>query len=516
MRRRAVKIISGIVIIILLLIISLFLLVEPWIERKIISAIANIDSDYTIAVDEIDAVFLLPGIEWNGISINSKQKRGIDAKINSIKLKGISLVKFLFKDDLDVTKVIVSGSDIEGKLSFERVKHVISSLNINADEIVFDGLNLTIQDIANNESWVMKDGRLNFYDFELLKRDTFTFRRTGPFDLKAQQLIRVSPDSFYTFKIDNIICSVKENSLQAERFSVLPNYKDYNFTSRHEFQTDCITAEFNHISFVSFSASDYFELNDIIISKVEIDSMDINIFRDRRKKFRHKKKPVLQNILYDYPGKINIDSVHVMNGDVTYTEHGENSKEAGSIRFKKVNADFYHVTNDTVYKKQDAYLEFKSEARLMGAAKITFNLKAKLFDSTNTFFLNGNMSRLDVEQLNPLLERNVFIHAQSGIIDTMYFNLTGDNYSTSGEMVLLYHMLFVKVEAQYAVVPASLMQLLVSSITSRRILDANPMPHEKVRTGVIGFVRDPEKFVFNFYYKSILSGIKSSIDKNQK
>jgi hypothetical protein len=81
-------------------------------------------------------------------------------------------------------------------------------------------------------------------------------------------------------------------------------------------------------------------------------------------------------------------------------------------------------------------------------------------------------------------------------------------------MILLYNILFVKAEGEYAVVPASLFQLLISSITSKKILDANPEPGQKVRTGIIAFERDPERFVFNYYFKSILSGIKSTIAKN--
>jgi hypothetical protein len=515
-RKKFLQVLVGIAILILLFTIFILVFLKPWIEKKIMAAINNIHSDYTITVEGINAVFLPPGVEWNGISIDSKNKSGINAKVQSIKFKGVNLIKFLFNKDVDIKEVVVSGGDIRGKLSFDKVKQIISSLNINADKIIFDRMDLSIRNAANKESWLMKDGAISFYNFELLKKDTLLFRELGPFDLKATQLIRISPDSFYTFKIDKIICSVNKNSLQADKFSVVPNYKDYDFTSRHEFQTDCVTAEFSHITFSDFSLSDYFKSNALVSPLVEINSMEINVFRDRRKKFQHKKKPMLQDILYDYPGKIKIDTVHLRNGDVTYREHGENSKEAGTIRFKKINTSIYHIINDTAYKIKNAFVELKSEAQLMGAAKVIFNLKVKLFDSTNTFLLSGGLSRMDVQQLNPLLERNVFIHAESGNIDTMYFNFTGDNYKSSGNLTLLYDILFVKPEAQHAVVPASLMQLLVSSITSRSILDANPMPGEKMREGVVDFKRDPERFVFNYYFKSVLSGIKSTIAKNEK
>src|SRR4051812_18659025 len=203
MRKKSfVKILSGIIVFILLFTAFILLFVEPWIEKKIQNAISNINSDYVITIEKTDVVFLPPGVAWEGISIKSKSKYGLDAKIQSIKFKGVDLIKFLFKNDLDIRKVVVSESGVKGKFSFEKVKHVISSLNINVDEIFFDKLNVAVGNASNKESWLMKEGAIRFYNFKLLKKDTLLFRKAGPFDLKAEQLIRISPDSFYTFKVD--------------------------------------------------------------------------------------------------------------------------------------------------------------------------------------------------------------------------------------------------------------------------------------------------------------------------
>src|SRR5690349_1522518 len=100
MRRRTLKFLSGVVAVILLLIAFLFLFIEPWMEKKILSAINNIDSDYVITVKGIDVMFFPPGVEWDGVRITSKGKYGMDAEFQSIKFKGVSLMKFIFKNDL--------------------------------------------------------------------------------------------------------------------------------------------------------------------------------------------------------------------------------------------------------------------------------------------------------------------------------------------------------------------------------------------------------------------------------
>ena len=56
----------------------------------------------------------------------------------------------------------------------------------------------------------------------------------------------------------------------------------------------------------------------------------------------------------------------------------------------------------------------------------------------------------------------------------------------------------------------------ISFIANRRVLDSNPIPGEEVREGIIDYERDPERFLFHYCFKSILSGIKSSFLRNPK
>jgi hypothetical protein len=54
----------------------------------------------------------------------------------------------------------------------------------------------------------------------------------------------------------------------------------------------------------------------------------------------------------------------------------------------------------------------------------------------------------------------------------------------------------------------------ISAILNRKILSSNPITGENARPGTIYYRRDPEKFLFNYCAKSILSGMKSSLLKN--
>jgi hypothetical protein len=56
----------------------------------------------------------------------------------------------------------------------------------------------------------------------------------------------------------------------------------------------------------------------------------------------------------------------------------------------------------------------------------------------------------------------------------------------------------------------------VSFLANLKMIDSNPMPGKEVREGVIEYERDPERFLFHYCFRSILSGMESSLMKNPK
>jgi hypothetical protein len=244
--------------------------------------------------------------------------------------------------------------------------------------------------------------------------------------------------------------------------------------------------------------------------------MEMNIFRDKRKEFHHIDKPAFQDILYDFPNTFQIDSIILLSGNVAFTVHGEEANEPGRINFTEINARLYKLTNDTLFRTEKAFLELKANALLMGKGKMTVLLKGRLFDINNTFSLNGTLSGLDVAELNPIIEKNAFIYATSGRIDAMNFRFTANNYKSTGTMTMLYHGLDIAIKNKQTDDTTAFRERFISYIANRRILDSNPSQGKEVREGIINYKRDPERSILHYCFRSILSGITSTLAKNQK
>jgi len=516
------KILIGIAAVVVLLLFVKSMVIEPWIGNKIAAKFNEKNKDYVVEIDKVHLSVFPYAVEMDSITIYSRKDsivdRIVNGQITSIKLIGISPTKALFKKDIEISEVIVSNTNIKGKFPFPENARppIISALNIRIDSIRFDNIEFAIQNTLNPAAYLVKEGVLKVSNMQIKKQDTISASIVKHFDFSAKELLSVSADSLHTFKANGIRCSESSNSLLADSFSILPNYKDYDFTARHKYQTDRIEARLSNIYLHNFSAAGYLTSKKLVSSYVEIGKIEVNAFRDKRKKFHHINKKAFQDMIYDYPGMINIDSIGLLSGNISYTEHAEEANEPGTVTFNEFNAKLYKITNDTVYKTEKGYLKMNAEARLMGKARMTILLKGRLFDKHNAFLLNGTLSGMEIKELNPMLEKNAFIYATSGKIDKMNFSFTADNSKASGKMILLYHGLDIAVKNKRTNETTAIKERVTSIIANIIVIDSNPVPKEAVREGIIDNPRDPERFIFNYCAKSILSGIKSSIIKGPK
>lgn len=522
MKKLLLKVFVGVITLMLLIKLLNVIFFEPWVERMIISELNDENRNYIVEIQRLHILIFKSRLEMEGVSISSKQLNGDDhdfkAEIETVKFEGIKIVKAIFRHDIHIGAVTISNSTIKGKIPFSgrEMPPIVSPLKIGIGRLLIDKLDLELKNDSTAQSFLVKEGVFIAYDLLVEKQDTLNPWTVNLFDLEAKELVSVSSKNIYSYIIKGISYYAASNTIEIDSLFIQPNYKDYDFTSRYKYQTNRIEAIFSKIYVHDFYSHDDFRTMGLISSYIEIGKMDMEVFRDKRKEFRHSIKPVLQDMLYGYPGPIQIDSVGLINGNVTFTVHAEEANDPGSISFNEINAKIYKVTNDTVYKTKPAFLEIKAGALLMGKGKMTISLKGRLFDRDNTFSLKGTLSNMEAKELNPILEKSAFIYATSGKIDEMNFSCTANNTKSTGELIILYDGLDITVKNRKTDDTTAFRERFISFIANRRIFDSNPVGNEKMRVGIIDYERDPERFIFHYCFNSILSGITSSLTIRHK
>jgi hypothetical protein len=515
------KITIGIVVFILLAVLLTKVVVEPFIEKKIQTSINENSGTYLVKIEKVHVSIFRSGVEFENITLHSKTenegKTNLTGEIESVKFKGIHLLKALFRKDIHIREVNIFNSRLTGKVAFQRKTGPakVSPLNISIEKLFFEKFFVDLKDTATAQTYFVKDGVIKVFDINVLKKDTISPKIFGQLDFVAPEFKTVTSDSLYTISVEGLNYSEETNTLTADSFVVHPNYSEYEFTARNQFQTNRIKADFKGIIFRDFSVANYIQSGSIESSYIEIGEMEMQVFKDKRREFRHTEKPSFQDMISNYPASLSIDSIVVLSGSIVYTEHGEKAIEKGSVSFNEVNARIYKITNDTIYKTEKAYFELNANALLMGKGQLFISLKARIFDKQNTFAINGTLAGMEASELNPILEKSASISITSGKLNTMNFGFSANNTKATGNMKLLYEGVKFDIMNRQTGKTTAFKEQLKSLIANIIVIESNPLPGEEARPGIIEYERDPERYIFGYFFRSLLSGIKTTVTKTK-
>lgn len=516
------KVIIGIGILVLIASIILVLFAKPWLETKLQAAIKGIDKNHQISYESATISFLTRSVKLeNAIILSNETNNGsptLSANIATVELKGISVIKALFNKELHANRLNISGCSVYYVITKTDTvqKPTIIPAGISLGAIDANNINMHIRHAASSQSYELKDADLLLSGIRISNNDTLSAHIFTSIDFNVNAVTVVVPDSLYTLNSDTIKYTTSSGKLTVANLDIHPNLGKYEFTSHHDFQTDRIAGEVGHISLLGFSAVRYLESGEISGSYFEIGKLNLDIFRDKRKAFKHTIKPTLHSLLRDFPSRMSIDSFAIQDGDINYEEHAKRADKAGMVSFNNVRALIYNITNDTAEIRKTKYLVIRSEALLMGKAKLKVQLKVDLPDKANSILCNGSLSQMEIRELNNILERNGFISIKSGVVDELSFNFTANENRASGKSTFLYHNLEIAVLNKETKNDDALKEQLLSLIVNQQIMNSNPTQSGGIRKGTIAYARDPEYFVFNYLLKSILSGVKSSLEQPSK
>jgi hypothetical protein len=365
------------------IIFNLFL--GPWLAKKSEAVMNKNNHNIIISIGKVHVSLISSVIEFDSIKIDPRSNNGnelyLKGLIGTVRIKGFNILKFVLNKKINLKSVTISNTNLKGIIPFtkETKSPLIIPGNIAINSLVFDEADLYFSSASNSLSYSIKKGAIKVYDLHLIKNDTLSGEIINQIDFEAKEFRSVTADSMNSSLLRNLRYSSYSKILSADSFCIHPNYTDYEYASMYKFQKDRIETELSNIKAFNINAADFIRSGKISSSYIEIGNLKMNVFRDKRKEFRHINKPTFQDIIYSCPGYLRLDSISILNGNITYKEHAEKANDQGYIEFNKIIARIYNITNDTIYRSNKAFLELRCNAMLMGKSKINILLKSRIF-----------------------------------------------------------------------------------------------------------------------------------------
>jgi hypothetical protein len=335
------------------------------------------------------------------------------------------------------------------------------------------------------------------------------------------------PHDFYTFKIREFKLDLPLGIFDLDTLRIIPHYNKIVFGRNSGRETDRFEGIVPYVNLYGLSLLK--EDTMAITVKKMTTRFILKVFRDKRLPFKNPIKVLPIQALNQLPIGVKIDSLILNKSFASYEEFAEEADSAGRIFFNDIYACLKNIDNTD--RSRSGKTEMNADGVFMGQGNLhvngVFPWNTKLKST-----VKGTLRDMDFKRLNEMLEPQVRIRAESGRLNELSFNFSYDNERSHGNLQMDYKdlkLVTFRNEDQREkiarrknkrkktdefddrddhIMKAPLKTFVLNNFIIKKNMDGS-MPEEK-RTGEIAFERDKRRSVFNYWAKSLFSGIKSA------
>jgi hypothetical protein len=330
--------------------------------------------------------------------------------------------------------------------------------------------------------------------------------------LNAHHLMVNMSDSLNKLTLGRLFISSDKHSILLDSLHLKPRYPKFIFSKKNGVQIDRINLLIpklacRHVNFTAFADSGNFHSG-----YVEIDHVRLQDFHSMIPPPPTPSPKSLYNTsLINLNQKVKFDSIKIKDSYVSYAEYHPPAPKAGKVTFKNLNATFREVTNYPKAIEKGDTIKVYAKANVMGKGLLHVHWAFPL-DTHNAFHkIHGSLSSMSLTAFNPILEYVASVKVNRGKLNHLTFKFTANDDKSSGSLIMNYQNLKVSLLKKKTAKQQGIKKNVLSFAANKFIIRKNNTPKSGMQAGKIAMKRNKDKSTWNFWWKSLLSGIKTSI-----
>ncbi|WP_171032820.1 DUF748 domain-containing protein [Fodinibius saliphilus] len=521
----------GICIAIIILVGSIQIYFSFFLDTQIKQTLTNHFQESTnhrirFTINDLDLQLLGRRINISGTTISSNkqdEKNTFYAKIEGIQIRGISFWQLLVHQKLKLKEVRINNPNISLakapssnpsttprhiRKQFSNVK-MLQQLSIPKLSITGLSLRFTTKTKNDKSSFSFRNSDIHFYKISLdsaaLTSNEIIPAKNMVADFRDLQYH--TANGVYKLSTHKIAFSSFDSSMDIRSLQLQPKFDKTTFPNQFDHEADRIKIKMSQIY---WSGIDSHKLNSRQILRVKnilIRKPDFDIYRDKRLPFPPNNNPPLpQEIIQSIPFPTTVNRITLTDGKIRYSERMPSAQKAGYIIFADLTAIFQNLSNiKKEWRAHSPTLQVKTEVMDHAELKASFRFPM----GSQQQYIFGHLSSMPIKPLNKALTPLAFVRIEDGHILGMDFNMTLDEKKAKGSMTFTYQDLKISLLNK-----GNKDQNFGNKIKSFLANAFKVNTHNKgenLKKAPIKFERDTNKSVFNYWWKSLLSGLKTSI-----
>lgn len=523
----------GLIVILILLVlltgIQLFFsfYLDTYVENRLTALVTKqTDGQYELKMDELDLSVWGRSFEMENIHLHPADTASTAPKIDmeEFSINGIQFFSYLFRGDIQVGEIELSAPHVtlvqnspdsltflksSGRSSHKNIKPPV----IEADQFDVENASLNYWKTDQTET----RGELHDFEFSiseiqvdsasLAKAPFITF---GNVQTSSGKIHYELNSGLYAFETTGINFSTAKPDFfgSIDSLQLIPQYPRYEFYQAVGHQTDRIDLIVEEILFQNPDIEKMKE-GEFKLQKLSIEKADLNVFRSKELPRADKSPKKLAHVAFkELEIPVTIDTISVNETNISYTEKKPKVSETGTVTFANLNGTFTDVTNDSTALSQGHNTKLDVTAYVMNEARLEAHFVFPMHKN-GAHTARGTLGSMDTDQLNPILVPVGKIRAESGTIHSLAFDMNLGPEKSDGWVQLEYSDLKIEVLDAENVEEGGdqFFKTLLANLL--KVKDSNN--EEPLRRGEVSFERIEYKAIFNYWWKSLSSGLKDNI-----
>ncbi len=321
---------------------------------------------------------------------------------------------------------------------------------------------------------------------------------------------------YYNLKLDSLEYDSKKEQLRLEKARLDPNYGIFQFGQKAGWQKSRLELFTSEINLTGFKGKKLLYENNLSVSLVDIDSLWVRNFKDKRLPFKQRYVPLPQERLDSLKMGLNIKRIVLRKGEVSHIQIAENGAVPGKIYFTDLSARASNITNDHKSQKAAELTRLNALGKLMGDGQLSASFEFNNYEPNGLFEGHASMGEFDARTLNNYLTHTAFVGVKSGNVISAGIDFKAYNDFGTGDMRLLYNDLHVTFLNKEDTIKKGFGMVMKGFIANRVVNTKNPRWF-RTKKGLIYTERDTSKEIFHYWSKLAMSGVASSTGvKNNK
>ncbi|MEX6686470.1 hypothetical protein QTN47_03140 [Danxiaibacter flavus] len=307
-----------------------------------------------------------------------------------------------------------------------------------------------------------------------------------------------------TLKAASIKWNPAAEKLSIGTFSMHPNISRDEAFKNAQWQADYMTIRGDSATMAGVKFNRHNGDSLLNIRNISLYSIALETSRDKNVPFNHGSvKPMPTKLIENISYPMQIDSLTLKQSSVTIHEISATTKKEGIIPLTNINAVITNIRNTD---NGNDSLTISANAELFDKRIRNMHYQESYNDSLSYFRLSVNASPKQLLPLSNITTPLAAVRVSDGESDTLFARFTGNKYAAAGHMNFYYSDLKVKLlnpnDTSKTTMMLNVKNWLANNVILRKKND---------KYAVAYFERDQEKFVFNYWIKTTLHGIMSSV-----